>query len=66
MAAPRITVLTAEAERPRVRPRVPWDTLLVHALLLLAVAVIAFPLYYAFVISTQTVQEVVQKPPLLL
>jgi sn-glycerol 3-phosphate transport system permease protein len=59
-------VLTAEAERPRVRPRVPWDTLLVHALLLLAVAVIAFPLYYAFVISTQTVQEVVQKPPLLL
>jgi sn-glycerol 3-phosphate transport system permease protein len=66
VAAPRITVLTAEAERPRVRPRVPWDTLLVHALLLLAVAVIAFPLYYAFVISTQTVQEVVQKPPLLL
>ncbi len=37
-----------------------------HALLLLAVAVIAFPLYYAFVISTQTVQEVIQKPPLLL
>jgi sn-glycerol 3-phosphate transport system permease protein len=66
VAAPRVTVLTAEAERPRVRPRVPWDTLLVHALLLLAVAVIAFPLYYAFVISTQTVQEVVHKPPLLL
>jgi sn-glycerol 3-phosphate transport system permease protein len=66
VAAPRVTVVTAEAERPRVRPRVPWDTLLVHALLLLAVAVIAFPLYYAFVISTQTVQEVVQKPPLLL
>ena len=38
----------------------------VHGSLLLAVAVIAFPLYYAFVISTQTVQEVIQKPPLLL
>lgn len=38
----------------------------VHALLVLSVAVIAFPLYYAFVISTQTVDEVVQKPPVLL
>jgi sn-glycerol 3-phosphate transport system permease protein len=41
-------------------------TLLVHALLLLSVAVIAFPLYYAFVISTQDLQEVVQRPPRLL
>jgi len=49
-----------------VRRRLPWERLLVHALLLLAVSVIAFPLYYAFVISTQTVQEVVQKPPRLL
>jgi sn-glycerol 3-phosphate transport system permease protein len=38
----------------------------VHALLLLSVAVIAFPLYYAFVISTQDLQEVVQRPPRLL
>ncbi|HBH01364.1 MAG TPA: sn-glycerol-3-phosphate ABC transporter permease UgpE, partial [Candidatus Rokubacteria bacterium] len=30
------------------------------------VAVIAFPLYYAFVISTQEVSEVIQKPPRLL
>ena len=50
-------MLIGEAERPR--RRLPWDRILVHALLLLAVAVIAFPLYYAFVISTQTVQEVV-------
>jgi sn-glycerol 3-phosphate transport system permease protein len=39
--------------------------LVVHALLLLCVAVIAFPLYYAFVISTQTIQEVIARPPVL-
>jgi sn-glycerol 3-phosphate transport system permease protein len=39
---------------------------LVHALLLASVAVIAFPLYYAFVISTQDVSEVIAKPPRLL
>ena len=64
--AERVTVLAAEAEGGRRRRRLPWDRILVHALLLLSVAVIAFPLYYAFVISTQTVQEVVQKPPRLL
>src|SRR5919201_86107 len=63
VTASRVTVLMAEAERPRRRLR--WEPLLVHALLLLAVAVIAFPLYYAFVISTQTVEEVVHRPPLL-
>ena len=52
------------AERRR-RP-FPWGSLTVHGLLLLAVAVIAFPLYYAFVISTQEVSEVIQKPPRLL
>src|SRR5262249_62211664 len=56
----------AEPEGARARRRLPWERLLVHALLLLSVGVIAFPLYYAFVISTQTVQEVVQKPPRLL
>jgi sn-glycerol 3-phosphate transport system permease protein len=55
--------LPAAAERPR-KP-IPWGTLVVHALLLLCVAVIAFPLYYAFVISTQTVQEVIARPPVL-
>src|SRR5262245_2100643 len=64
--AERVTVLAAEAEGGRRRRRLPWDRILVHALLLLSVGVIAFPLYYAFVISTQTVQEVVQKPPRLL
>jgi sn-glycerol 3-phosphate transport system permease protein len=56
-------LVTAAAARPR--RRFPWETLLVHALLLACVAVIAFPLYYAFVISTQTVAEVVARPPLL-
>jgi sn-glycerol 3-phosphate transport system permease protein len=49
----------------RRRP-VPWDTIVVHALLLACVAVIAFPLYYAFVISTQALEEVVARPPRLL
>jgi sn-glycerol 3-phosphate transport system permease protein len=50
----------------RSRRPMPWGRLAVHALLLLAVAVIAFPLYYAFVISTQDLTEVVQRPPRLL
>jgi sn-glycerol 3-phosphate transport system permease protein len=44
----------------------PWGHWLVHVLLLLAVGVIAFPLYFAFVISTQDLTEVVQRPPRLL
>jgi sn-glycerol 3-phosphate transport system permease protein len=50
----------------RSRRAVPWGRLVVHLLLLLAVAVIAFPLYFAFVISTQDLSEVVQRPPRLL
>jgi sn-glycerol 3-phosphate transport system permease protein len=42
--------------------RRPW---LVHAALLLAVAVIGFPLYYAAVISTQSLPEVLSRPPKL-
>ena len=49
----------------RSRKPIPSGSLVVHALLLLCVAVIAFPLYYAFVISTQTVQEVIARPPML-
>ena len=64
LARPRVATAERVAERPR-RP-VDWGTLVVHALLLASVAVIAFPLYYAFVISTQEVNEVIQKPPRLL
>ncbi|MEK7446584.1 MAG: sn-glycerol-3-phosphate ABC transporter permease UgpE [candidate division NC10 bacterium] len=37
----------------------------VHLLLLACVALIAFPLYYAFIISTQTVDQVIARPPVL-
>ena len=63
LATARVIVTVAQSPRPR---PFPWGTVTVHALLILAVAVIAFPLYYAFVISTQDIQQVVQRPPLLL
>src|SRR5207244_12956094 len=47
------------------RQPVPWNTVILHALLIACISVVAFPLYYAFVISTQDVQEVVQRPPRL-
>ena len=37
-----------------------------HAILVVSVVVLAFPLYYAFVISTQTLDEVTSLPPKLL
>ena len=58
-------VRAREREAPR-RRRVPWGSLLVHALLLAGIALVAFPLYFAFVVSTQDVQQVVQRPPRLL
>ena len=64
LAAPRVA--TAEHARERRQRPFPWSTVLTHVALLVCVAVIAFPLYYAFVISTQALDEVVQKPPRLL
>jgi sn-glycerol 3-phosphate transport system permease protein len=43
-----------------------WQNVVIHALLVACIAVVAFPLYYAFVISTQDIQEVVQRPPRLI
>ena len=40
--------------------------LVVHVLLVSCIAVVVFPLYYAFVISTQDLQQVIQRPPRLL
>ena len=48
------------------RRRVPAGALLVHALLIACIAVVVFPLYFAFVVSTQDLQQVVQRPPRLL
>ena len=55
-----------EVSEPRPRRRRPWDRWLSHLILASAVAVIAFPLYYAVVISTQTLSEVSSLPPRLL
>jgi sn-glycerol 3-phosphate transport system permease protein len=40
--------------------------LIVHLLLILSVCLIGFPLYYGFVISTQSMEEVIEKPQSLL
>ena len=48
------------------RRRVDWGGRLAHLILIAAVAVIAFPLYYALVISTQTLDQVMSLPPRLL
>jgi sn-glycerol 3-phosphate transport system permease protein len=53
----------AVARAPRRRD---WSGVLAHAILLGSVAVLAFPLYYALVISTQTVGEATSLPPRLL
>ncbi len=66
--------VTAEALRPRtlsavregrVRRRAGWNGRIAHGILLAAVVVLAFPLYYAFVISTQSLSEVSSLPPKL-
>ena len=44
------------------RKRRDWSKFLTHILLILSILLIGFPLYFAFVISTQTMQEVTQAP----
>jgi sn-glycerol 3-phosphate transport system permease protein len=57
-------VRTGAVAEQRKKP-FPWSKMVVHALLIACIAVVAFPLYYAFVISTQNIEEVIQRPPLL-
>ncbi|MCA0439019.1 MAG: sn-glycerol-3-phosphate ABC transporter permease UgpE [Proteobacteria bacterium] len=46
--------------------RNPWLTFLSHAVLILGVAIVAFPLYLALIASTHTAEAIVQSPmPLL-
>ncbi|CAM4052621.1 MAG: sn-glycerol-3-phosphate ABC transporter permease UgpE [Comamonas sp.] len=46
--------------------RNPWLNIISHAVLILGVAIVAFPLYLAFVASTHTADAIVQSPmPLL-
>ena len=56
----RTGAVAAQGKKP-----FPWQRVIVHALLVACIAVVVFPLYYAFVISTQDIQEVVQRPPRL-
>ena len=62
----RARVGTGTVAATRRKPPVSWNTLAIHALLIACIAVVAFPLYFAFVISTQDIQQVVQRPPRLL
>src|SRR6202171_307985 len=50
---------------PRKKP-FSWTTQVIHAVLIACIAVVAFPLYFAFVVSTQDIQQVVQRPPRLM
>jgi len=43
-----------------------WSKGIVHLLLILSIIMIGFPLYYAFVISTQSMEEATQTPQRLL
>jgi sn-glycerol 3-phosphate transport system permease protein len=53
----------AVARAPRRRD---WGAIVAHTILIASVVVIAFPLYYAVVISTQTVSQATSLPPRLL
>jgi len=60
-----VSVAGHAAEAPRARRR-DWSSVVAHAILVAAVVVLAFPLYYAFVISTQTTEQASSLPPRLL
>ena len=62
----RLEQVRARVDAGPRRPRVRGGSLLVHVLLIVCIAVVAFPLYFAFVVSTQDLQQVVQRPPRLL
>jgi len=69
MAVPAATAeLAADARVAREAPaprRADWSGRLAHAILIASVVVLAFPLYYGFVISTQSLGEVSSLPPKL-
>ncbi len=43
-----------------------WEKLSIHLLLIVSICLIGFPLYYGFVVSTQSMEESIQKPQKLL
>lgn len=48
------------------RYRLDWTKVTVHILLIFSLMLIGFPLYYCFTMSTQSIDEVIQKPQKLL
>ena len=50
----------------RTRRERDWRKVAIHSLLIFSVLTIGFPLYYGFVMSTQSMEEVIQKPQKLL
>ena len=42
--------------------RRPWLDVLSHAVMIIGVAIVAFPIYLALIASTHTAQEIVQAP----
>lgn len=54
--------MAAYAAESQVGKRVDGSKVAVHAVLIFSVLLIGFPLYYGFVLSTQTMQEVTQTP----
>jgi sn-glycerol 3-phosphate transport system permease protein len=54
------------ALKPTMSSRRDCKKLIIHLLLIFSVCLIGFPLYYGFVISTQSMEESIQKPQRLL
>ncbi len=54
--------MSGHSLRQEKRRRRDWTKVLVHALLILSILLIGFPLYYAFVISTQSMDEATRTP----
>jgi sn-glycerol 3-phosphate transport system permease protein len=65
LAAPADLARAVPAPAAR-RGRRDWNAVVTHAILLVSVLVLAFPLYYAVVISTQSLTEVSSLPPKVL
>ena len=57
-------VLSSQNTNNRYRPD--WTKVTVHILLIFSLMLIGFPLYYCFTMSTQSIDEVIQKPQKLL
>ena len=67
-----MSVFPRAATRPMIQPRAArarlkqrLGRLAAHLLLLVSIGIIAFPVYYVFVLSTQSMEEVVVRPTIL-